>query len=106
MKFTEKGIKDGWNNTTEDSKEFLKNEIFWEIRNGQYEDVDEVIKDFSDYIEEFTADEINLMEDAIDDRLNELEDIREREAEQDELDAREYTAMISELNHYYYSTRI
>lgn len=106
MKFTEKGIKDGWSNTAEDSKEFMKDEIFWSVRNGQYEDVDDLIKDFSDYIAEFTADEINQIEDAIDDRLSELEDIRERAEERDELEAREYTAMLAELNHYYYSTRI
>ena len=106
MKFTEKGLKDGWNNTAEDSKEFLKNEIFWEIKNNEYEDVDDLIKDFSDYIEEFTTEEIKLMEDAIDARLDELEDIQERQEEQNELEAREYTAMIAELNHYYYSTRI
>lgn len=106
MKFTEKGIKDGWENTVADSEEFMKDEIFWSVRNGQYEDVDEVIKDFSDYIAEFTADEINQMEDAIDDRLNELEDIREREEERDELEAKEYTAMLAELNHFFYSTRI
>ena len=106
MKFTAKGLKDGWCNTVADSEEFMKDEILWSVRNGQYEDVDELIKDFSDYIAEFTADEINQIEDAIDDRLNELEDIREREEERDELEAREYTAMIAELNHYYYSTRI
>ena len=106
MKFTAKGLKDGWNNTAEDSKEFMENEIFWEIRNNEYEDVDKLIEDFSDYILEFTAEEISLMEDAIDARLDELEDIREREEEQDEFEAREYTSMIAELNHYYYSTRI
>ena len=102
MKFTEKGISDGWENTVEASNEFMKDEILWEIRNGEYSDVSEIIEEFADYIEEFSADEISFIENAIDERLEELEEQRERQAEEEERLSKEWEEELAYMNREYF----
>lgn len=98
MKFTAKGYEDGWMDTVEDSKEFMENEIMWNVKHGAYEDVSEIIEEFSDYIKEFSPEEISQMEDAIAERLDELEELEEKRAEEEERLAIEWEQEIAYLN--------
>ena len=95
MRFSEKAfLADGW--TTADSAEFLNDEILWYIKRGEYQTADEALADLNSdgYVEEFTDEEYSIIENAVADRLEELEQI-ERE---DEEAAEEYEQMIKYLN--------
>ena len=85
MKFTAKGISDGWENTVEASEEFMRDEILWSIHNSEYEDLDEIIAEFADYVKEYTTEELNQIEDELIERQAELEAERERQAEAEEI---------------------
>ena len=104
MKFTEDTKKWGWMDTEEDSKLFMKDEILYSINNGEYKDIDEVIKDFAQSVIEYDENEIKQMQKAIQAREEELQEIAWLEEYNGEVEY--YEDYIDELNSYWRATRL
>ncbi len=79
MKFTEKAIKEGWDDSTEAIEEMMA-QIIEDIDDDQYDTIEEVVHDCRWYITEFETGELETLKQALENRLAE----RAIEAEENE----------------------